>query len=139
MMASIQDSQKIHGGSDSNPTQVSPPPPGLSDLDKDDIIYGQHKGDDLTDKTESQDSNLDDNYIVYKQHEGDAPADTAESKRVLRKVDWRVLPVLWTLYLIQYLDKNGLNYVSSSRLCTIACPEACSVRRLEFWMLEIRR
>jgi len=56
-------------------------------------------------------SDLDDNYIVYKQHEGDAPADAAESKSVLKKIDWRVLPVLWTLYLLQYLDKNGLNYV----------------------------
>lgn len=56
-------------------------------------------------------SDLDDNYVVYKQHEGDAPADSAEAKSVLRKIDWRVMPVLWTLYLLQYLDKNGLNYV----------------------------
>lgn len=56
-------------------------------------------------------SDVDDNYVVYKQHEGDAPADAAEAKSVLRKIDWRVMPVLWTLYLLQYLDKNGLNYV----------------------------
>lgn len=43
-------------------------------------------------------SDLDDNYNLYKQHEGDAPADAAEAKSVLRKIDWRVLPVLWTLY-----------------------------------------
>jgi hypothetical protein len=56
-------------------------------------------------------SDLDDNYVVYKQHEGEAPADSAEARSVLRKIDWRVMPVLWTLYLLQYLDKNGLNYV----------------------------
>jgi MFS family permease len=56
-------------------------------------------------------SDLDDNYVLYKQQMGDAPADAAEAKSVLRKIDWRVLPVLWTLYLLQYLDKNGLNYV----------------------------
>ena len=56
-------------------------------------------------------SDLDDNYVLYKQQAGDAPADAAESKSVLKKIDWRVLPVLWTLYLLQYLDKNGLNYV----------------------------
>jgi hypothetical protein len=56
-------------------------------------------------------SDLDDNYVLYKQQMGDAPADAAEAKGVLRKIDWRVLPVLWTLYLLQYLDKNGLNYV----------------------------
>jgi len=58
-------------------------------------------------------SDLDDNYVLYKQQAGDAPADAAESKSVLKKIDWRVLPVLWTLYLLQYLDKNGLNYVRS--------------------------
>jgi len=56
-------------------------------------------------------SDLDDNYALYKQHEGEAPADAAEAKSVLKKIDWRVMPVLWTLYLLQYLDKNGLNYV----------------------------
>jgi hypothetical protein len=56
-------------------------------------------------------SDLDDNYVLYKQQMGDAPADAAEAKSVLKKIDWRVLPVLWTLYLLQYLDKNGLNYV----------------------------
>jgi hypothetical protein len=56
-------------------------------------------------------SDVDDNYNLYKQHEGEAPADSAEAKSVLRKIDWRVMPVLWTLYLLQYLDKNGLNYV----------------------------
>jgi hypothetical protein len=59
-------------------------------------------------------SDLDDNYVLYKQQMGDAPADAAEAKSVLRKIDWRVLPVLWTLYLLQYLDKNGLNYVRFS-------------------------
>jgi hypothetical protein len=59
-------------------------------------------------------SDVDDNYNLYKQHEGEAPADSAEAKSVLRKIDWRVMPVLWTLYLLQYLDKNGLNYVCLS-------------------------
>ncbi|GAB7330562.1 hypothetical protein MBLNU13_g02149t1 [Cladosporium sp. NU13] len=58
-------------------------------------------------------SDVDDNYNLYKQHEGEAPADSAEAKSVLRKIDWRVMPVLWTLYLLQYLDKNGLNYASA--------------------------
>ena len=56
-------------------------------------------------------SDLDDNYVLYKQHEGEAPADPAEAKAVLRKIDYRVLSCLFTLYLLQYLDKNGLNYV----------------------------
>ena len=89
-------------------------------------------------------SDLDDNYVLYKQHEGDAPADAAEAKSVLRKVDWRVMPVLFTLYLLQYLDKNGLNYVcfvpsflveASSSICwmlVLLCVEALHDRILTF-------
>lgn len=89
-MANIQDHEKDLSGKQSVPAQVTPDSPQLSS---------------------SAGSDLDDNYAVYKQHAGDAPADQAEAKAVLRKIDWRVLPVLWTLYLLQYLDKNGLNYV----------------------------
>lgn len=54
-------------------------------------------------------SGLDDNYALYQQHAGEE-VDPLEAKRVLRKVDLRVLPVLFTIYLLQYLDKNGINY-----------------------------
>lgn len=65
-------------------------------------------------------SDVDDNYALYKQHEGDAPADSAEAKRVLRKIDYRVMSCLFTLYLLQYLDKNGLNYVCFFQLRFVA-------------------
>lgn len=54
---------------------------------------------------------LDDNYALYKQH-GDAEIDAAEAKRVLRKIDKRIVPILFFIYLLQYLDKNGINYAS---------------------------
>ncbi|KAF2098472.1 MFS general substrate transporter [Rhizodiscina lignyota] len=38
--------------------------------------------------------------------------DTAEAKRVLRKVDWRILPMLFMTYFLQFLDKSGINYAS---------------------------
>lgn len=57
-------------------------------------------------------SDLDDNYNLYKQHVSEEPTDPLEAKRVLRKIDWRVVPVLFLIYLLQYLDKNGLNYSS---------------------------
>lgn len=56
-------------------------------------------------------SELDDNYDVYKQHAGEE-IDPAEAKKVVRKIDVRVIPVLFLLYLLQYLDKNGINYAS---------------------------
>ena len=53
----------------------------------------------------------DDNYALYKQHaEGDI--DLIEAKKVLRKLDRRIVPILFLVYLLQYLDKNGINYAS---------------------------
>lgn len=54
---------------------------------------------------------LDDAYALYKN--GDATdVDPAEAKRVLRKIDFRIVPVLFVIYMLQYLDKNGINYAS---------------------------
>ncbi len=58
------------------------------------------------------DSDLDDNYRLYQQQAGQQ-LDPVEAKRVLRKIDRRVLPVLIVIYLLQYLDKNGINYASA--------------------------
>jgi hypothetical protein len=60
----------------------------------------------------STSSDLDDNYDLYKQQIG-IESDPAEAKRVLRKIDLRVVPVLFVIYLLQYLDKNGINYASA--------------------------
>jgi hypothetical protein len=57
-------------------------------------------------------SDLDDNYALYQQQAGQQ-LDPDEAKAVLRKVDLRVLPVLIVIYLLQYLDKNGINYASA--------------------------
>ncbi|KAK5683077.1 hypothetical protein LTS10_004607 [Elasticomyces elasticus] len=57
-------------------------------------------------------SDLDDNYDLYKQNAG-AELDPAEAKKVLRKIDLRVVPILFIVYLLQYLDKNGINYASA--------------------------
>lgn len=56
-------------------------------------------------------SDLDESYGIYKQHEGEE-VSAEEAKKVLRKIDLRLIPALWLLYLLQYLDKNGINYAS---------------------------
>lgn len=61
--------------------------------------------------TSSSASDLDDNYDLYKRYDGDE-IDPLEAKRVLKKIDFRIVPVLFTIYLLQYLDKNGINYAS---------------------------
>jgi hypothetical protein len=35
----------------------------------------------------------------------DAPIDRAAEKRLLRKLDLRILPVLWLLYLVNFIDR----------------------------------
>lgn len=57
-------------------------------------------------------SQLDDTYEAYKNNRG-AEADPAEAKKTLRKIDFRIVPILFFTYLLQYLDKNGINYASA--------------------------
>src|SRR6201995_1349679 len=56
-------------------------------------------------------SDLDDDYHLYKRSD-DQDLDPVEAKRVLRKLDFRIVPILFFIYLLQYLDKNGINYAS---------------------------
>ncbi|KAF5869123.1 putative vitamin h protein [Botrytis fragariae] len=37
---------------------------------------------------------------------------TAEEKALLRKIDWRLMPLLTASYFLQFLDKSSLNYAS---------------------------
>lgn len=53
----------------------------------------------------------DDNYELYKASR-DLQTDPAEIKRVLRKVDYRIVPILVITYMLQYLDKNSINFAS---------------------------
>lgn len=55
---------------------------------------------------------VDDNYDLYRRHAGKV-LDPQEAKKVLRKIDRRVVPILFLIYLLQYLDKNGINYASA--------------------------
>jgi hypothetical protein len=65
---------------------------------------------DLTSETSS--SQLDETYAAYKSNRG-VEADPAEVKKTLRKIDRRIVPILFFIYLLQYLDKNGINYASA--------------------------
>jgi hypothetical protein len=54
---------------------------------------------------------LDDNYELYKSMKG-VEVDPLEAKKVLRKVDTRILSLLMVTYFLQYLDKNSINLAS---------------------------
>lgn len=53
----------------------------------------------------------DDNYELYKNAK-DLEADPVEIKKVLRKIDFRIIPILFVTYMLQYLDKNSINFAS---------------------------
>jgi hypothetical protein len=63
------------------------------------------------DITPAPSTHLDDNYQLYKDGRG-VEADPAELKRVLRKIDLRIIPILFVTYMLQYLDKNSINFSS---------------------------
>jgi hypothetical protein len=56
-------------------------------------------------------THLDDNYELYKIAKGIDAVD-AELKKVLRRIDYRIIPILFVTYMLQYLDKNSINFAS---------------------------
>lgn len=38
--------------------------------------------------------------------------DSDEAKRVLRKIDYRVMPILLTVYILMLVDKNSISYAN---------------------------
>ncbi|ORY67804.1 major facilitator superfamily domain-containing protein [Pseudomassariella vexata] len=54
---------------------------------------------------------LDDTYHVYRETE-ELDVTPDEIEKVLRKIDFRIVPILFVTYLLQYLDKNSLNFSS---------------------------
>lgn len=55
---------------------------------------------------------------------------TLEEKKLVRKLDWRILPCTWVLYLLGYLDRANIGYV----LCAIMNP--CLTQSLTMNMQE---
>ncbi|CAG8957693.1 hypothetical protein HYFRA_00000028 [Hymenoscyphus fraxineus] len=71
-----------------------------------------HSDDDLDiSASPASSTHLDDNYEIYKSGKG-IEIDEAEYERVLRKIDFRIIPILFVTYMLQYLDKNSINFAS---------------------------
>ncbi|KAK5111340.1 hypothetical protein LTR62_005180 [Meristemomyces frigidus] len=82
----------------------------MVDYDKDNVrgqVSPHFPGSAASDRS----SDLDDNYDLYKKA-GATDITAEEAKKVLRKIDLRLVPLRFVIYLIQYLDKNGINYAS---------------------------
>lgn len=52
---------------------------------------------------------FDETYEVYKQQDA-RDIDPQEARRVLRKIDLHILPLLMVTYMLQYLDKTSINF-----------------------------
>jgi hypothetical protein len=42
----------------------------------------------------------------------DFDPESAEAKRLLRKIDLRIMPMVFTVYLLQLMDKNSLSFAA---------------------------
>jgi hypothetical protein len=56
-------------------------------------------------------THVDDAYGLYKSSK-EITSSPAEHARVLRKIDFRIIPILFVTYMLQYLDKNSINFSS---------------------------
>jgi len=56
-------------------------------------------------------THVDDAYGLYKSSK-EITYSPAEQARVLRKIDFRIIPILFVTYMLQYLDKNSINFSS---------------------------
>ncbi|KAL7423536.1 hypothetical protein Q5752_001116 [Cryptotrichosporon argae] len=67
-------------------------------------------GDELEDGSGKQGRRIVD--LAARAHVETVEYTEAESKKVLRKIDWHVIPLLMWIYGLQYADKQTLNYAS---------------------------
>ena len=54
---------------------------------------------------------FDETYEVYKSQDAQE-VDPQEARRVLRKIDLHILPLLMGTYMLQYLDKSSINFAA---------------------------
>ncbi|KAI1122227.1 allantoate permease [Nemania abortiva] len=55
---------------------------------------------------------LDENYEFFKVRD-EVEATEEEIKKVVRKIDYHIVPILFVLYFLQYLDKNAINFANA--------------------------
>ncbi|ERS98986.1 hypothetical protein HMPREF1624_04181 [Sporothrix schenckii ATCC 58251] len=70
-----------------------------------------NSGKTIDDTGTASSNEFDETYDVYAQQSA-ASVDPAEARRVLRAIDWHILPLLMGSYMLQYLDKSSINFAS---------------------------
>ncbi|RWA05260.1 hypothetical protein EKO27_g9847 [Xylaria grammica] len=70
------------------------------------------KGPRSSDQMTADSRDLDENYAFFRAGE-EVDATPAEIKKVVRKIDYHVVPLLFVIYFLQYLDKNAINFANA--------------------------
>ena len=65
--------------------------------------------DDIISSTTKKD--YDETYEIYKTQDV-RDIDHEEARRVLRKIEWHIMPLLMGTYMLQYLDKSSINFAA---------------------------
>lgn len=73
---------------------------------------GKHTDSRSSDQITEASRDLDDNYQFFKVRD-EVDATEEEIKRVVRKIDYHIVPILFVLYFLQYLDKNAINFANA--------------------------
>ena len=51
--------------------------------------------------------------LDFLKHEhAEGPLTREEERRLVRKIDWMIVPLMWCCYCLQYLDKTLINYAN---------------------------
>lgn len=62
-------------------------------------------------RSSASSKDLDDAYELYRRQDA-TDLDPLEARKVLRRIDWHILPLLMGTYFLQYLDKSSVNFAS---------------------------
>ncbi|KAJ3553692.1 hypothetical protein NPX13_g10826 [Xylaria arbuscula] len=65
-----------------------------------------------TDEITTVSQDLDENYEFFKAG-SEVEATDGEVKKVVLKIDYHVVPLLFVIYFLQYLDKNAINFANA--------------------------
>ncbi|TRX88946.1 hypothetical protein FHL15_010174 [Xylaria flabelliformis] len=66
----------------------------------------------VSDQITTDSRDLDENYEFFRAGEG-IDVTEEEVRKVVRKIDFHVVPILFVLYFLQYLDKNSINFANA--------------------------
>lgn len=56
--------------------------------------------------------NVDEALYFLEQHRGEADMASVDEKKLMRKVDWMLMPLMFAAYYLQYSDKTLMSYAS---------------------------